>query len=116
MCLTSCLADWLSTNCLLTYSIFSEHSKVEVLESSKVDSDEKFHFLESDIVQLRTALRISSEQTLLLEKKLSSAAERNAEYCRENRQLKEGTPHYLALCLLFNFVSDTMSPYCCTVF
>ena len=55
-----------------------------------MDSDEKFHFLESDIVQLRTALRISSEQTQLLEKKLASAAERNAEYCRETRQLKEG--------------------------
>ena len=75
---------------IICLPIFTGHPKVEVLESGKVDSDEKFHFLESDIVQLRTALRISSEQTLLLEKKLASAAERNAEYCRENRQLKEG--------------------------
>jgi hypothetical protein len=67
-----------------------ENTKVEDLESSTLDSHEKFHFLATDIVQLRTALRISSEQTVLLEKKLASAAERNAEYCRENRQLKEG--------------------------
>ena len=54
-------------------------------------TQEKFHFLESDMNQLKTALRINSEQTQLLERKLINANERNEEFARENKQLREGS-------------------------
>ena len=54
-------------------------------------TQEKFHFLESDINQLKTSLRINSEQTQLLERKLINANERNEEFSRENKKLREGS-------------------------
>ena len=41
--------------------------------------------------QLKTALRINSEQTQLLERKLINANERNDEFLKENKQLREGS-------------------------
>ena len=54
-------------------------------------TQEKFQFLESDMNQLKTALRINSEQTQLLERKLINANERNEEFSKENKQLREGS-------------------------
>ena len=61
------------------------------MENGKVMTQEKFHFLESDMNQLKTALRINTEQTQLLERKLINANERNEEFARENKQLREGS-------------------------
>lgn len=66
-------------------------SQVEILENGKVITQEKFQFLESDMNQLKTALRINSEQTQLLERKLINANERNEEFSKENKQLREGS-------------------------
>ena len=61
------------------------------MENGKVLTHEKFQFLESDINQLKTALRINTEQTQLLERKLINANERNDEFLKENKQLREGS-------------------------
>lgn len=71
--------------------LFCLISQVEILENGKVITQEKFQFLESDFNQLKTALRINSEQTQLLERKLINANERNEEFLKENKQLREGS-------------------------
>ena len=63
---------------------------MEVLESNQVENQEKFHFLESDIIQLRTALKIQSEQSQLFERKLNNATTQNEQINKENKLLREG--------------------------
>ena len=61
-----------------------------MLENHHVESQEKFQFLESDIIQLRTALKIQSEQSQLFERKLNNASSQNEAVNRENKILREG--------------------------
>ena len=63
-------------------------------------TQEKFHFLESDINQLKTALRINTEQTQLLERKLINANERNEEFAKENKKLREGSWLHSSICFI----------------
>ena len=63
---------------------------MEELENNQVESQEKFQFLESDIIQLRTALKIQSEQSQLYERKLNNANAQNEVINRENKMLREG--------------------------
>ena len=74
-----------------------------------MESQEKFQFLESDIIQLRTALKIQSEQSQLFERKLNNASSQNEAVNRENKILREGMFNllylriYLCIILLYFF-------------
>ena len=81
---------------LFTFAFF-EIYKVEVLENHHVESQEKFQFLESDIIQLRTALKIQLEQSQLFERKLNNASSQNEAVNRENKILREGMFNLLYL-------------------
>ena len=70
-----------------------------MLENHHVESQEKFQFLESDIIQLRTALKIQSEQSQLFERKLNNASSQNEAINRENKILREGKFNFFLLCV-----------------
>ena len=78
-----------------------------MLENHHVESQEKFQFLESDIIQLRTALKIQSEQSQLFERKLNNASSQNEAINRENKILREGK---------FNFFYYVLSMYFTSLF
>ena len=76
-----------------------------MLENHHVESQEKFQFLESDIIQLRTALKIQSEQSQLFERKLNNASSQNEAINRENKILREGKFNFFIMCLSMYFLS-----------
>eukprot|EP00596_Hydrurales_sp_CCMP1899_P000496 CAMPEP_0119047394 /NCGR_PEP_ID=MMETSP1177-20130426/52931_1 /TAXON_ID=2985 /ORGANISM="Ochromonas sp, Strain CCMP1899" /LENGTH=531 /DNA_ID=CAMNT_0007021945 /DNA_START=243 /DNA_END=1835 /DNA_ORIENTATION=- len=63
--------------------------QVETLELNQVETKEKFQFFETDIIQLRSALRTSTEKSQVSERKLGNMVLQNATISEENRSLRE---------------------------
>ena len=63
--------------------------QIETLEAKNSDFDEKTQLLETEKTQMRAALRVSTEQTLQLERRLENSSSQYDTVLNENRMLRE---------------------------